>query len=56
MAKKDGFDVFNLTEVMQHKRVLEELMFKVGDGKLNHYFFNWRAPAIIAEDFGIIMM
>ncbi len=55
-AKRDGFDVFNLTEVMQHKKVLEELMFKVGDGKLHHYLFNWRVPAVNAEDIGIVMM
>ena len=55
-AKRDGFDVFNLTEVMQHKKVLEELMFKVGDGKLHHYLFNWRVPAINPEDIGIVMM
>jgi len=56
LAKKDGFDVFNLTEVMQHKRVLEDLMFKAGDGQLHHYLFNWRVPAINAEDIGIVMM
>lgn len=56
MAKKDGFDVFNVTEVMQHKRIIEDLMFKVGDGKLNHYFFNWRVPAVNPEDIGIILM
>ena len=55
-AKRDGFDVFNLTEVMQHKKVLEELMFKVGDGKLHHYLFNWRVPAVNPEDIGIVMM
>lgn len=56
LAKKDGFDVFNLTEVMQHKKVLEDLMFKIGDGKLHHYLFNWRVPAMNPEDIGIIMM
>ena len=56
LAKKDGFDVFNLTEVMQHKKVLEELMFKVGDGKLHHYLYNWRVPAVHPEDIGIVML
>ena len=45
LAKKDGFDVFNVTEVCQHKRVLDDLMFKVGDGRLHHYLFNWKVPA-----------
>lgn len=56
MAKKDGFDVFNVTEVCQHKRVLEDLMFKVGDGKLHHYLYNWKTTACEPEDIGIILM
>jgi glycylpeptide N-tetradecanoyltransferase len=56
LAKNDGFDVFNVTEVCQHKRVLEDLMFKIGDGKLHHYLFNWKVPACKPEDIGIIMM
>lgn len=34
IAKNEGFDVFNITEVMQHKTVVDDLLFKVGDGKL----------------------
>lgn len=56
LAKQDNFDVFNVTEVMQHKRVLEDLMFKVGDGKLHHYLYNWKVPACEPEDIGIILM
>jgi len=56
MAKKDGFDVFNVTEVCQHKKVLDELMFKMGDGKLHHYIYNWKVPACAPEDIGIILM
>ena len=56
LAKKDGFDVFNVTEVMQHKRVIEDLNFKVGDGKLHHYLFNWKVPYCQPEDIGIILM
>jgi len=44
LARKDGFDVFNVTEVCQHKTMLDELMFKVGDGKLHHYLYNWKTP------------
>lgn len=56
LAKQDGFDVFNVTEVCQHKRMLEDLMFKVGDGKLHHYLYNWKVPACEPEDIGIILM
>ena len=56
MAKKEGFDVFNVTEVCQHKKILEDLLFKVGDGKLHHYLYNWKLPACEPEDIGIILM
>jgi glycylpeptide N-tetradecanoyltransferase len=56
LARKDDFDVFNVTEVMQHKKVLEDLMFKLGDGKLHHYLYNWKVPACEPEDIGIILM
>lgn len=56
LAKKENFDVFNLTEVMQHKRVVEPLHFKVGDGHLKHYFYNWNLSYVRAEDIGIIML
>lgn len=42
LAKQNGFDVCNLTEVCQHKRILDELMFKPGAGKLHHYIYNWK--------------
>jgi hypothetical protein len=38
MSKKMSFDVFNLTEVSQHKQVVDDLMFRVGDSQLKHYF------------------
>jgi glycylpeptide N-tetradecanoyltransferase len=36
--------------------VVEDLMFKVGDGKLHHYLYNWKTPYIEPEEIGIIMM
>lgn len=56
MAKQKGFDVFNLTEVLQHKKVVDDLLFRVGDGQLKHYFYNWNVQACEAEDIGMIML
>ena len=56
LAKAGGFDVFNVTEVLQHKRILDELLFKPGDGRLNHYLYNWRLPVVQAEEIGLIML
>lgn len=46
LAKSNNFDVFNMTEVLKHKLVKEDLMFKPGDGRLAHYLYNWRLRGI----------
>ena len=46
VAKKNDYDVFNMTEVLKHKWVTNELMFKPGDGLLAHYLYNWRIKQI----------
>jgi len=46
LAKRNNFDVFNMTEVLKHVLVKEDLMFKPGDGRLAHYLYNWRIKAI----------
>ena len=56
LAKNNDFDVVNMTEVMQHKMVKDELMFKPGDGRLAHYFYNWRMRCITQSDIGIVLV
>ena len=46
LAKRNNFDVYNMTEVMQHSLVRGDLLFKPGDGKLAHYLYNWRIQAV----------
>ena len=57
-ANERGHDVFNMVEVLQHKRLTQEpgLMFKSGSGRLAHYLYNWRCPGMDAEDIGIILV
>lgn len=55
-ARKEKFDVFNVTEVMMHRHGLEKNMFKMGDGNLAHYLYNWRINTVKAEDVGIILV
>ena len=56
LSKQMNFDVFNLTEVLQHKKVVDDLLFRVGDGQLKHYFYNWNVQGCEAEDIGMIML
>ena len=56
IAKKRDFDVFNMTEVLKHKWVTGELLFKPGDGLLAHYLYNWRIKAINSSDIGIVLV
>ena len=56
LAKQHNFDVFNMTEVLQHGLVKNDLLFKPGDGKLSHYLYNWRISAINPNDIGIVLV
>lgn len=56
LARNAEFDVVNMTQVMQHGQVKEELMFKPGDGRLAHYFYNWRMQSIQPGDIGICLV
>lgn len=51
-----GYDVFNMVEVLQNKRITDDLLFKIGGGRLAHYLYNWRCPAMEAEDVGIVLV
>ena len=56
LAKQRGYDVFNMTEVMKHGLVKNDLMFKPGDGRLAHYLYNWRLKTISADNVGIVLV
>ena len=56
LARDKQFDVFNMTEVLQHGVVKEELLFKPGDGRLAHYLYNWRIKAVASNDIGIVLV
>ena len=56
LAKKNNFDVFNMTEVLKHGLVKQELLFKPGDGRLAHYLYNWRLKAISSDEVGIVLV
>ena len=56
IAKQEGFDVFNMTEVLNHGCIQTDLMFKQGDGRLAHYFYNYRIQSIKASDIGIVLV
>ena len=56
IAKREEFDVFNMTEVLNHGCIQDDLMFKPGDGRLAHYFYNWRIQSIKSSDIGIVLV
>lgn len=51
-----GFDVMNMVEVLNNKKVVTELNFKPGDGRLAHYLYNWRIPSLECDDVGIVLV
>ena len=57
LAKRNGFDSFNATEVCQHTRMVEALGFtKSTCTGLHHYVYNWRLPVLQGEKIGLIML
>jgi glycylpeptide N-tetradecanoyltransferase len=55
-ASQKGFDVFNMVEVLQNRRIAQDLLFKAGSGRLAHYLYNWRVPQLDAPDIGIVLV
>ena len=55
-AKEEDFDVFNTLDVMENAPVFEPLNFKIGDGLLHYYLFNWRIKDITPENVGIVLV
>eukprot|EP00392_Amoebophrya_sp_AT5.2_P007460 g7475.t1 len=55
-AKKEDFDVFNALDVMENGEFFKDLKFGVGDGYLQYYIFNYRAPKIEAKNVGLVLL
>ena len=56
LAHQREYDVYNITEVLKHGMLADELKFKVGDGKLNHYLYNFLTPCVDSKDIGIVLV
>lgn len=57
LAHSTGHDVFNALDIFENEKILKELKFGIGDGKLRYYLFNWRvAQDIPANKVGLVML
>ena len=56
VARDEGFDVFNMLNVMQNMSFQPDLKFGMGDGYLRYYLYNWKFPTIEPKDLGLIML
>ncbi|KAL4433450.1 hypothetical protein ABPG77_010303 [Micractinium sp. CCAP 211/92] len=57
LAHSTGHDVFNALDIFENEKILKELKFGIGDGKLRYYLFNWRvAKDIPANEVGLVML
>lgn len=56
MAKKLKFDVFNALHLMDNEKFLEPLKFGIGDGSLQYYLYNMKAPAMEPGEVGLILL
>ena len=55
-AKRLEFDVFNALDVLQNDQYLKDLKFGIGDGNLQYYLFNWRAPFVKPGEVGLVLL
>eukprot|EP00900_Chrysochromulina_parva_P025526 jgi/Chrpa1/7607/Chrysochromulina_OHIO_Genome00003646-RA len=56
LAKRLDFDVFNALDILQNETFLKELKFGIGDGNLQYYLYNWRAPFVQPRDVGLVLL
>jgi len=56
LAKKDGFDVYNCLDIMDNESFLDVLKFGKGDGNLQYYLYNWRAPEMEHQQMGLVLL
>ncbi|MCO5552764.1 hypothetical protein L7F22_006281 [Adiantum nelumboides] len=57
VAKQNDYDVFNVLDIMHNHSFLQELKFKLGDGHLQYYLYNYRLKeAISPGDLGLIFL
>lgn len=55
-AKINGFDVYNMLDVMHNDEFLTNLKFGAGDGELHYYLYNWKIADIDRSKLGLIML
>ncbi|SIO73350.1 glycylpeptide N-tetradecanoyltransferase [Babesia microti strain RI] len=56
IAKSMNYDVFNMIDLMDNRKVFEKLKFGQGDGDLHFYLYNWKFPPIKPHEVGIVLM
>ncbi|KAI5066610.1 hypothetical protein GOP47_0019234 [Adiantum capillus-veneris] len=57
VAKQSEYDVFNVLDIMQNQSFLQELKFKLGDGHLQYYLYNYRLKEPLSPgDLGVILL
>jgi len=56
LAKHLDFDVFNALDLMDNTDFIEKLKFGIGDGNLQYYLYNYRAPAMSPQQTGLVLL
>eukprot|EP00484_Ammonia_sp_Unknown_P000387 CAMPEP_0197023520 /NCGR_PEP_ID=MMETSP1384-20130603/4193_1 /TAXON_ID=29189 /ORGANISM="Ammonia sp." /LENGTH=516 /DNA_ID=CAMNT_0042451739 /DNA_START=50 /DNA_END=1600 /DNA_ORIENTATION=- len=56
LAKQLGFDVFNALDVMENEKFLKDLKFKIGDGHLQYYLYNWKCKQLTSNQVALVLL
>lgn len=57
-AHENGYDVFNVLDIMDNEQIFKDLLFAGGDGYLNYYLYNWKLKTGVLHprELGIVLM
>jgi len=55
-AHNEKYDVFNALNVLDNSKFIDECKFGPGNGYLQYYMYNWRCPAILSKEVGLVLL
>jgi glycylpeptide N-tetradecanoyltransferase len=56
LAKNKNIDAIDCIDILDYKSVFNELKFKLGNGSINYFFYNWNIPQIESNELGYFMV
>jgi len=56
IVRDRNFDVFNMLDIMENSKIIKDLKFAPGTGRLYYYLFNWRCNKMTSDKIGLVLL